>query len=369
MRIVYVLNSLGVGGAERQVLALASRMQARGHSVALMILTVAHPDDWPTDLATFHLNLSKTLFSSFSALRRAARFLDILQPDLIHSHNFHGNLLARLLHVLYRKPRVISTIHNVYEGGWMRMIAYRLTDSLASATVAVSAAAAERYIRLKAVPASKCRIFTNGIDPGEFSPDPHRRLLTRMQMGVQNEFVWLAVGRMTAAKDFPNLFEAFGLVWQAHPSTRLWIASGAKDSYLGRIRHKYTAVTSPHGALDRVKMLGLRHDMPALFDAADGFVLSSAWEGMPLALGEAMAMQKPCVATDVGGVRELAGDRAFIVAAKDSKALASAMLAVMNTPDVIREAQGRAARERICSRFNMDAKADEWELLYRSLVP
>ena len=65
--------------------------------------------------------------------------------------------------------------------------------------------------------------------------------------------------------------------------------------------------------------------MPALLDGADAFVSGSAWEGMPLAVGEAMAMEKPVVATDVGGVRELVGDAGVIVPAKDSEALASAM--------------------------------------------
>jgi glycosyltransferase involved in cell wall biosynthesis len=105
--------------------------------------------------------------------------------------------------------------------------------------------------------------------------------------------------------------------------------------------------------------------MPALLNAADGFVLASAWEGMPLAVGEAMAMEKPVVATDVGGVRELTGECAVIVPAKNPERLAEAMLAVMRSAPETRCALGRAARARIQSRFSMDAKADEWEALYR----
>ena len=85
--------------------------------------------------------------------------------------------------------------------------------------------------------------------------------------------------------------------------------------------------------------------MPALLDAADGFVLASAWEGMPLAVGEAMAMEKPVVATDVGGVRELVGDAGVIVPAKDPEALAKAMLALMRTTHgSSRRARPRGAR-------------------------
>jgi glycosyltransferase involved in cell wall biosynthesis len=89
---------------------------------------------------------------------------------------------------------------------------------------------------------------------------------------------------------------------------------------------------------------------------------------MPLALGEAMAMEKPVVATDVGGVRELVGDAGAIVPPKDSEALADAMLDQMQSSPEDRRALGRAARVRIQGNFSMDAKADEWEALYRAVV-
>jgi glycosyltransferase involved in cell wall biosynthesis len=108
--------------------------------------------------------------------------------------------------------------------------------------------------------------------------------------------------------------------------------------------------------------------MPALLDAADGFVLASAWEGMPLAVGEAMAMGKPVVATDVGGVRELLAEKGLIIPAKSSESLADAMLEMMRKTDKERRGIGRSARERIAAQFSMDAKADEWELLYREML-
>ena len=106
--------------------------------------------------------------------------------------------------------------------------------------------------------------------------------------------------------------------------------------------------------------------MPALLDAADGFVLASAWEGMPLAVGEAMAMEKPVVATDVGGVRELVGDAGIIVPAKSPESLAEAMLTTMHITDAERRRVGRAARARIAAAFSIDAKADQWEAVYRT---
>ncbi len=108
--------------------------------------------------------------------------------------------------------------------------------------------------------------------------------------------------------------------------------------------------------------------MPAVFDGADAFVLSSAWEGMPLVVGEAMAMEKPVVATDVGGVREMIGDAGMIVPPQDAYPLAQAMIRLMRTPLDERTVMAKLGRQRICSCFDFEAKVEEWETLYSRLL-
>jgi glycosyltransferase involved in cell wall biosynthesis len=164
------------------------------------------------------------------------------------------------------------------------------------------------------------------------------------------------------AKDFPNLLHAFARVRGEIPEARLWVAGEAAGAGSAAIQMQAAELGAS------VRWLGLRRDMPALLDAADGFVLASAWEGMPLAVGEAMAMEKPVVATDVGGVRELVGEAGVMVPAKNPEALAEAMLDLMRSTPEARGALGRLARERIAARFSIDAKADEWEALYRAVL-
>jgi len=208
MRIVYVLTSLGMGGAERQVLALATRMTERGHSVALMVLRPKLKQEWPTTLEVVHLEMRRNVFSLIAGLVSGRRFFKSFKPDVVHSHSFHANFVARLLKVLVPAPAVVSTVHNVYEGGRGRMLAYRLTDWLSRVTTAVSTSAAERFVRLKAVPQHKCVVLTNGIDTAEFYPDTERRREMRAAMETGEEFVWLTAGRIVPAKDFPNLLRA-----------------------------------------------------------------------------------------------------------------------------------------------------------------
>jgi glycosyltransferase involved in cell wall biosynthesis len=296
-------------------------------------------------------------------LERAQRFLRGYRPDLVHSHSFHANFIARVLKLLVRTAITLSTVHNVYEGGFHRMAVYRLSDFLSTLTTAVSSAAAERFVRMKAVPRNKCMVVTNGIDTTEFSPSANRRAQTRAAMSAGEEIVWLAAGRITVAKDYPNLLRAFARVKAAWPPTCLWVAGDVDGVEFERVKN----ITSDLQLEGAVRWLGLRRDLPALLDAADGFVLASAWEGMPLVVGEAMAMQKTVVATDVGGVRELLGEAGALVRPKDPVALADAMLGMMRSAPERRIELGRLARLRICEQFSMDAKADEWETLYNKL--
>jgi len=252
------------------------------------------------------------------------------------------------------------------------MLVYRLTDSLAFRTTAVSQAAADRFVRLKAVPARKCAVIPNGIDVAEFEPSAERRGQMREGMRVGNNFIWLAAGRLVAAKDYPNLLRAFRQVRAQFPAVQLWIAGEPADAKLvqsadGKPGY-VSAFAVERGAMENVRLLGLRRDMAALFDCADAFVSSSAWEGMPLVVGEAMAMEKPVVATDVGGTRELVGDAGIMVPAGNSDALAEAMIDLMRQSVELRKTLSQVARARIANDFSMEARANEWEAFYQTVV-
>ncbi len=364
MRIAYMLTSLGFGGAERQAVALAERMAARGHEVLLIVLHRRAEHVWPTNIRVVYLDMSKSFTGVVSGLVRGRRALVEFRPDLVHSHTFPANMAGRLLRASGASPRTLSTIHNVYEGGWHRTLAYRITDRQSIHTTAVSHAVAMRCIETGAVARRKCSVLTNGIDTALFAKDAERKDAMRWERKAGSNFIWLAAGRITAAKDYPNLLRAFARVHAAIPQSRLWIAGEGSNRKEERARKLVIEV----GLADHVDWLGLRDDMPAVFDGADAFVLSSAWEGMPLVVGEAMAMEKPVVATDVGGVREMAGDAGMIVSSNDGSALAEAMLRIMRMSHEERNVMGEAGRDRICQHFDMNAKAEEWEMLYSRLL-
>jgi glycosyltransferase involved in cell wall biosynthesis len=367
MRIVYILTSLGMGGAERHTIALAEWMASHGHSVLLISLLSRQPEEWPTQREVVPLNLRKSPASVLAGLVQARRILRSFCPDLVHSHTFPANLFARLCKFFAPTQMVVCTMHNVFEGGQMRMLVYRVTDFLAVRTTAVSEAVARRAIEAHAVPAHKCTIIPNAFDTTAFAPNASRRAETRAKHGAGGDFIWLAAGRIVSAKGFLSLLEAFTQVWVAHPQAQLWIA-GEHPKSTSR-RNEYTGLVVPKGTTERIHRLPLSRDMPALLDACDAFVLSSAWEGMPLVVGEAMAMEKPVVATDVGGVRELLGDAGTLVPARDPHTLAQAMLNVMRFSSELRGSIGSSARARVEAYYDTRALFPKWETFYKTLLP
>ncbi|NEQ85327.1 MAG: glycosyltransferase family 4 protein, partial [Moorea sp. SIO2I5] len=124
------------------------------------------------------------------------------------------------------------------------------------------------------------------------------------------------------------------------------------------------------GIAKQVCFLGMRKDIPDLLAAADGFVLSSAWEGMPNVVMEALASSTPVVATDVGGVRELVedGKSGFVVPPRDSSALSKAMKTLIESSEQQRQQMGKIGFYHIKSQYSLDKITQNWEELYKTYL-
>ncbi len=276
----------------------------------------------------------------------------------------HANLVARLVRLFAPFPVLICSAHNIDEGGRLREFLYRITDPLCDLTTQVSQAGLERYVRIGAVPRHKIRYIPNGVDTDHFKPDPDVRVRMRKELGVEDNFVWLAVGRFDPQKDYPNMLQAFAHVIKKSVKTVLLIAGD------GPLRPAMERLAGELGLRNNVCFLGIRQDVPELMNAADAYVMSSAWEGMPNVLLEAYATGLPVVATNVGGNGEIVlnEETGFLVPPRDSDALAQAMLKLMDFPEEQRKQMGQAGRKHIEENFAMDRVVDRWEEVYRELL-
>jgi glycosyltransferase involved in cell wall biosynthesis len=299
---------------------------------------------------------------------RLARLIRVWRPEIVHSHMVHANILARIVRPLVRVPVLVCTAHTIDErgrkgSGRLREFLYRLTDPFCDLTTQVSQAGLERYIQVGAVPRHKIRYIPNGVDTERFKPNLKDRLKVRKELGVDG-FAWLAVGRFDPPKDYPNMLQAFARVVRERSHTTLLIAGD------GPLRKAMESMALDLGISGYVRFLGIRRDVSQLMNAADAYVMSSSWEGMPMVLLEASATGLPIVATDVGGNREvvLDGITGFLVPPRNPEALAEAMLRMMDLPEEKRREMGKAAHKHIEENFSLDRVVDMWEALYKELL-
>ena len=261
--------------------------------------------------------------------------------------------------LLISQCALICTIHNTIECGRWLEHAYRLTDRLATLNTAICRAAAECYRRIGA--ARRPRMVPNGIDTSHFRPDDDRRRAVRDALGLGAEFVWLASGRLVEQKDCATLLEAFH---RLHDSASVLLIAGE-----GALRASLQAQAEQLGIAGRVRFLGFCADLAGLMNAADGYAMSSRWEGLPLALLEAAASGLPIVATDAGGNGELVSDKeGFLVPPADPSSLAAAMERLMALPAGRRAAMSAAARNRVVRDYSVEIVVTEWEKIYREAI-
>ena len=363
--------SLAPGGLETVVAQLAQGMRRRGAVVT--VVSMLPPTAFVQDLENagvdvVSLDMTPRRLNTRGVIR-FLKFVRTFNPDIIHGHMFHASILARLAQVLLGTP-AICTIHSEIEcshrksSGRLRERIYRITDTACRRTTAVSERVKERYIRENIVPAHRIEVIGNGVDMNRFKPCAERRDRARAALDWRDSFVWLAVGRLELAKDYPTLIRAFRNVHVQSPSSRLVIAGE------GRCREEIEQLVVQFSLSEVVSLLGLREDVPELMNACDAFVMSSAREGGPLVVLEAAAAGKPVVATKVGIAPEAVvhGRTGFLVPPRDAHSLAEAMnrLSRLDVESIRR--MGEDARRHAAERYSLDSVHQRYARLYEQVL-
>jgi glycosyltransferase involved in cell wall biosynthesis len=367
VRILFLSTSMGMGGADQQVLSAARVFRTRGHQVLIVSLTPLGPMGFNAlgeGIPTQSLEMRRAVPDP-RGLVRLVRLVRAWRPDVLHSHMIHANLMARALRLLIPVPVVVSTIHNIHEGGALWMAAYRLSNGLVDHMTIISQAAADRFITESIVPKQLLTVVPNGVDADRLQDLPTgTRESVRSSLGLGPEFVWLAVGRFEIAKDYPTMLQGFARVRARYPQAVLLLVGH------GSLQPETEAFAQALGLSGAVGFLGVRGDVPAVMSAADGYVMSSAWEGMPMVLLEAAAAGLPIVSTMVGGNHEVVRNEesGFLVPARDPDALGLAMMRLMGLPEAQRRSMGERGREHVRAHYGLNRVAERWERIYREVL-
>lgn len=347
-----------MGGAEHVVVNLADALAARGHQVKIAYLTgeaLVLPKDKSIEVIAIGMKGKAGFLSAYFKLRALVK---AFQPDVVHSHMVHANLISRLLRLTVKIPKLVCTAHSTNEGGLLRMLAYRITDKMADISTNVSQEAVDIFIAKGAAKPGRMLALPNGIDVNTFAFNSDARVTLRSELGITDQKMILAVGRLYTQKDYPNLLKAVQLLAQQRDDFKVFIVGD------GPLRNELGALVKTMNIEGMVEFLGIRRDIRELMSATDIYVMSSAWEGLPMVILEAMACERLIVATDCGGVSEAIGSSGFLVPPKNSNALADALNSALSLDSSECAEISKAARQRVVERFSLDANVDAFLSLY-----
>jgi glycosyltransferase involved in cell wall biosynthesis len=300
------------------------------------------------------------------------------RPAVVHTHNPKSGVLGRLAARIARVPVIVNTVHGLYanpslDAGkrWAIDHAESWAMRLSHHELFQSHEDLERALRERMLPADRASWLGNGVDlrrfdPAQVSKEAVRDL--RRRWGIRDDArVVGAVGRLVKEKGYEELFEAADLLRREFPDVVVVCVGQPEPSKADGLSFADVDRARARGVVFHGE--GEREQMPTIYAAFDAFALPSYREGMPRSLIEASAMERPVVATDIRGCREVVdpGITGSLVAARNARSLGDAIGSILRDPAAAAR-MGRAGRERALDRFDEDAVVERTLQVYRRLL-
>lgn len=371
MKLLHVITTLDVGGAEMHILHQVRGQVARGHQVRVAYLLGQGTlvPDFEAAGAEWVGCVGKGL--GFPLALRG----HLAWCDLVHSHLLRADFATALTATLLgARRKLVAGKHND-ERALTRPLVSRLhgvVGNLPVCTIVLSDHVGRFIAEHGRVRADRMRRVYYGLDPAPFEAAAalprEEREAARAEFGFgPDDVVFLCVARFAPQKAHEVLIEAFARAREQAP-VRLLLVGG--DPFADGVQQA-RAVAEAEGVLadGTCVFAGIRRDVPRLMAASDVFTMASRWEGLGLVFLEAMATGLPVLSTDVSAIPEVVvpGETGSLVPPDDVPALTAGMLELAADP-ARREAMGQAGRARVAEVFGLDRMVDETLAIYRELV-
>lgn len=363
MKALFLCQNLGVGGAEELILGTSSALPSVGVQTGVVALTRRGPiaDEIEAAGVPVHLAAGEPGPRDPAAFVRLVRLLQREQPDVVHTFLIVAGIYGRLAAFAAGVPLVLAAEQNVYARKPRRhALMERALATRTYRVIACCEVVGRYYQQQVGVSRSKIAVIYNAVRFGR-RPQPTDGETARFALRLPPEALVLGtLGRLTEQKGQRVLLQAVAALARDVPDLVLFLAGD------GPLRQELEAEAARLGVDDRVRFLGVRRDRATLYAAMDAFVLPSRWEGLSLALVEAMGAGRAIVATDVGGNPEVirSGQTGLLVPSNDADALAAA-LEKLARDRALRTALGDAAAADARSRFSIDRHVAQLAALYR----
>jgi glycosyltransferase involved in cell wall biosynthesis len=378
IRILHVIPTLGRGGAERQLVSLVTNATAGEHIVCYL----REPSDFAEELRSKgHVVVCLNAAGGAKWLTGAARLrklIKLYQPDIVQTWLLDASISVRLSQILGPRVPLVTALQNpdyepetIRTANWPRMKTSNLRrlDQLTARWTTPRFVACSNFVKRSAqehlgIPESSLEVIYNSVDPATLRCQSGEPQQLRESLAIPPDgIIFLNVGRLDPQKGQEYLLRAFQKVASAAPKAFLVILGE------GSFREHLTALTKELAITDSVRFAGRRPNVGAFLEMADVFVFPSLFEGLGLALVEAMFKALPCIVSRIDVLQEVIEDqKSGLVVAPDSvEELAGAMIQLYRDP-ARRDAFGAKAEQIAEARFHQQVTIPQWENLYARLL-
>ncbi|NOY72577.1 MAG: glycosyltransferase, partial [Gammaproteobacteria bacterium] len=340
--ILHLITKLPVGGAERVLLSIVRNLDSnKFNSVVCCIMEegelASEVEKLNIPLITLNLMTQKGWDSQ--VVPALCNIIKKKHIDLIHSHLYHANQYGRTAARKVNIPAVI-TVHNSYNHVKLhrRLVNWYLGKKTA-AVIAVSDEIKKDIIRWDFFPEHKIHVIANGINIQRAQSSLSKKE-ARVKLGLNDEqLILVCVGRLEEQKGHKYLLEALPLLNE----------KGIKPLCLfvgeGRNKNSLEQQARQLNVSAQVRWLGTRHDIADILKSADLYLMPSLWEGLSLALLEAMAAHIPIIASDVSGMKQVLGHNSGVrIPPKQPASIATAIASALNNPEQVKKMTQHAAQ-------------------------
>lgn len=373
MRIMHIIIGLKSHGAELMLQRLIEAAPAAIPNTVVVSLTSlgAIGESLRKQGVEVHVLGMSSGWSAPLALWKLVRLIRQFQPDIVQTWMYHADLLGGLAALLAGHRNIVwgvrqtSLWFSVSPSAFLaRMICAFFSGSVPKKIICVAESAKQSHIAV-GYRAERMTVINNGFNFSTLVASTDKRQALRRAWNFTDSNVVIgAVGRFHPNKDYVNFVKAAAIVARARPEAMFILVGADCDANNAELR----AWITEGGLQDRFVLLGERGDVPDCLAAMDVYCMSSRTEGFPNSLGEAMAMELPCVATIVGDAAALMGDTGVLVPPSDWKALAEGLLSIVRLSREQREQFGRRARIRVTTAFPIEKTRDRYDAVYRKLL-
>ncbi|MGH9434257.1 MAG: glycosyltransferase [Terriglobia bacterium] len=367
LKVFYFIDSLHLGGSEKQLVQTALRLDAAKYEVTVGCLHAEGPLADPLrkariNVLEFDPKGGVGSPSSVREMLRLARFLRRERYDVIHTFDLYSNLMGIPAAWLARVPLRISSRRDLGSWWWYtprnRKI-LRKVLGLSHVIVVNSQAVRNFMIDDDGYSTGKIQVVLNGIDVDQFSQIKAGRREVLPGLNPEHRVVTLVANMNVATKGHAELIEAARSVCSRVPQARFVLVGD------GRERAGLELRVQKVGLAGKVMFLGRRTDVPEILKCSDLSVLPSWAEGLPNVVMESVAVGTPVVATRVGGTPEIIEDEVsgLLVPPRDPAALAAAIIRLLEDPELAARMASKAI-ETLRERFSFSRMIQELEALY-----